>query len=542
MNKVIIAASDFEKDASEAIRKAADRYEEDVEICFEKGIYPIFSAVDFEHKKSLVLNGNGSTLLAHFDREQDVEASTEIFHFNDCENITLKGFKVDSDMSCNTACRILDVTEKYADIEVDAEVPFNGKEYYIDGTVFTRSEDPELNGENRAIYWLSTPYDPTKTTVIAGELACTNPRRLNVPHESLGGQKYRVYSTNLGALEPGMTAIIQHSYYGLVAFTFKNTDTALIEDVHISDYGGFGFIILPRCRDFTFRRLRFESEDKVHQIYSSNSDGIHITGLSGNLLLEDCYFESLGDDTINIHTQVLDVEEVCGNKIRLIYNKKNGIISAKWGLPGDVLKVYDNTTLEEKGEIRIKECKDGWITAESISFPLGKGDLVTNQHYFVDAVFRRVTVSKQRNRSLCIQSVRSLLVEDCDFRHVGNASVYLSTAFNMWREAGPVSNAVIRNCRFSAPVYPMRRAVKLGVVHLWLNGQYFGLPHVHHNILVEKNTFIGFRDRTMVNVSSTDGVIVRDNVFEDCTFEEEEPVLLTSCSDVTVGGNKILNH
>lgn len=542
MKQIYISMKDFTEDASPVIRRAVESASEDTEIVFEKGIYPMNSAVDVFGKKNFILNGNGSTIVAYFNREADVSESTEIFHFDRCSNTALKGFKVTSTVPVNSTCTILDVQEKYVDIEADSTVPFNGKEYYIDGMAFYRSEDPEENGENRAIGWLNTDYIESERTVIAGELACTNPKRQNVPHESLGGQRFRVYPKNFEKLEKGMSGIIQHSYYGIVAFTFKNTEDMLIEDVHIANYGGFGFIILPRCRNFTFRRLRFESEDKVHQIYSANADGIHITGLSGKLVLEDCYFEALGDDTINVHTQVLDVTEVGKERFRLVYAKAHGIISESWGKPGDVLKVYDRVNLREKGEVVLKEITDGWVTPEKLDFEISAGDLVTNRFYFPDVTVKGTSVLKQRNRSMCMQSVKSLLVEDCDFSHVGNASVYLSSAFNVWREAGPVSNVTVRNCRFSTQIHPMERAYKVGVVTLWLRGdEYYGLPHVFRNLTVENNIFNGF-DHTAVFVSSADGVTVRNNIFRNCSFGEEDPVLIENCSDVIVKGNHLVNE
>jgi len=49
----------------------------------------------------------------------------------------------------------------------------------------------------------------------------------------------------------------------------------------MANFAGFGFVLLPHCHDFTFRRLKFKSPDRSRQPYALNSDGIHTAGISG---------------------------------------------------------------------------------------------------------------------------------------------------------------------------------------------------------------------------------------------------------------------
>ena len=528
------------QDASPLIQKTLDKAGDGAVLHFEKGRYYLLSPLEIRGKTGLTLDGNGCVFSPHYDREDEFEKSSDAFHIRDCDHLTLKNFKIDASLPANSAARIVKVHEDAVDVKIQSRVPFNGKERFIDRMVFDEAGMPQ------DIFWFSNRYDPARRTIIEGELACTAPRRLEPERTYLGQQVFRVSVPPdvLSRLEPGMLCSVSHTYYGLVAFTFRNCRDVLIEDVAIPNFGGFGFLILPRCMDFTFRRVCLRTEDFAHQPYATTSDGIHLVGLGGRLLMEDCVFERLGDDSFNIHTQVMTVRECGPAGIHLAYEKVGGIVSPDWLKPGDVLWAYDPVTLEKRGEIIAGEASDPghFLPAHDVSF-LRPGDFVTNRAYFPDTVIRNSVIRHSRGRGCCIQGVNSLLMENCEIGPAKGPAIYLSTAFNEWKEAGPLQNVVIRGNRLiSSPADKPRENWTMlrggsGIL-LWLRGdEYVDLPDVHRNITIENNLFIDFYTQHALYLSSADGVTVRGNRFRNCHFVGA-PIVTAHCSHVTEADNR----
>lgn len=77
--------------------------------------------------------------------------------------------------------------------------------------------------------------------------------------------------------------------------------------------------------------------------------------------MEDCYFEQLGDDCINLHTNVMNVTEVFDDGISINYDKKVPIVSPIWAYATDGLTIEGNTFINcnNGGEdIFVHNCTD----------------------------------------------------------------------------------------------------------------------------------------------------------------------------------------
>ena len=507
---------------------------EDVTLSFAPGRYLLLSPLEIKGKTRLTLDGGGCVLSPQYDREDEYEKSADCFHIEGCESLTLKNFIIDASLPANSAGRIERINADSLEIRMNSRVPFTGRERFIDGMTF------DEEGMPMGVYWFQNRYDPARRTIIEGELACTAPRRLEPEHEYLGNQRFRFPADRetLERLKPGTLLSVSHTYYGLAAFTFRNCRNVTIQDVDIQNFGGFGFLILPRSADFSFRRVRLRSADFPRQLYGVTADGIHTVGIGGKLTVEDCVFERLGDDSINVHTQVMTVQEAGPSIVRLRYDKVGGIVSPNWLMPGDALWAYDPVTLRKKGEIIAGEVQgQGVFQPENdVSF-LCPRDFVTNRAYFPDVVFRGNVVRHCRGRGCCFQGVSSLLVENCVIGPARGPAVYLSTAFNEWKEAGPLQTVTIRENEFiGAPSEAPSDGTNLlrggCAILMWLRGeQYVSLPDVHQNITIESNRFVDLSTRHALYLSSAAGVRVQGNRFIRCHFASD-PIRIEHCSDV----------
>lgn len=515
------------KDASVVIENIINEAPDGCTVVFEKGTYHLSRAVCIKGKSGIVLDGADAVLAPYFNREEGAESGSEVFNLLGCENIAFCGFTVSSPVPVNTAGRIVDVTEEYAEVEMFSTVPVTGNEQFIDGGVF----DDEMHPKNH--YWVFDGYDAEKRTVIAGEIPCTNPRKLDTPHKLTDKGTIRVFSKRLTGLEKGMRISISHSYYGLAAFVFRQCKNMVIEDVKITNFAGFGFLILPHCRDFTFRRVTLATADKEHQPLALNSDGIHITGLSGSLVIEDCDFDCLGDDVLNVHTQVMTVSDICEDKMQLIFDKICGTVSPYWCEKGDKLRIYSSDDLTFKGYITVKEADRGDLVIFSDGTNAQKGDLVTADKYYPDVKICGCRFHGWRTRTMCLEGSKSLEISGCTFNNVTKKTIFCTTAFDHWMEAGPLCNVTIKDNLF----------IGLGewyggdsVIFVGIDGKrYQNVKPIHENVCVESNRFENIPGQ-LIEIHLTKGVSVKNNAFLNCNGNGEN-VVIDRSEDVVCEGN-----
>lgn len=526
MQNIKITLNMMGGDASSVLEKIIAEAPEGAIVELEPGTYHLSRSVNVHGKKNLTLSGEGVVLSPYFNRETGADDGSGVFNLLDCENLTIRGFNVASDVPVNTAGVIVNVTDDYADMELHTNFPLTGKEPFIDGMVFEGDWYPTGH------HWVHTPVDSKQRTVIAGEVPCTAPKKLSCPHEMLDEKTVRVYSDSLAGLKVGSKCNVSHSYYGMVAFVFRQCTNVLLEDVLISNFAGFTFLLLPCCRDFTFRRVNFISPDIDHQPYAINSDGIHLVGLAGKLVLEDCYMDCIGDDKLNVHTQLMTVTSVRENGLTLIYNKINGVVSPYWCTNGDLLRVYDPETLELKGKVKVIASDRGNIELESSDVQVKVGDLISNNKYYPDVTVRGCTFSRNRGRALCLQGSDNILVENCRFIKSSCCSIFLSSAFDYWQEVGPLTNVTIKNNFFCDCDTRVDKDNRSTILVQMEGTKYQDIQPIHKNVRIENNRFENINGLS-IHASKVDGIVVKDNEFVNCNCDGES-VVIERCENVSL--------
>ena len=506
-------------------------------ILFEPGTYVLLAAIKIFGKNNLTLDGTGATLSPYFTREGSADTGVGAIIAECCNNLVIRGFNVCATEPCNTAGTVINATENYVDVKLNIDEDFTGREQFIAGMIWNDDWTP------RRYHWISTDFDPNQLSNVGGELACAAPKKLNCPHEMLDGKTVRVftkwlkwgpYSKSITALEPGTKCTVSHAYYGLVAFITKNCDTVLFEGVTLSNFAGFGFLVCPGCRDFTFRRLTLASNDREHHPYCITSDGLHFMGLSGKLIIEDCLFDTNGDDRVNVHTLVMTVTALEDNKMSVSFKKPGGTVSKYWASAGDLLRVYNPETLELKGKMLVTEADCGNVTFDPNGVDIQLGDYITNDKYYPDVIIRRNTFQRCGGRQLCLQGSDNLLVEDNKFYSHGSCCLYLSSAFDYWYEAGPLSNVTIRNNLFKDMITEVIDTRSTIIIQI--NGErHQNIPPVHKNFLIENNRFENICVKR-IDAKLTDGLVIRNNEFVNCS-KEYENMTFENCVNVVCENN-----
>lgn len=490
---------------------------------FEAGEYYIRENLLLRDKKNIVLDGDGAVIVPFYDPEQPHVTGSDVLYVEHCDGAVIRGFSVRSEKPTNMTGKIVNVTEEYIDVKLSPVYPISDKTNFLKVTVCDDEWYP------KTIIPINS-HSTEKNSVIAGELITTRGEELGAKHEDLGGDVHRIYYNVYEPNVPvGANVILQHTYYGLCAFAFRSSHNVTVENVHIDDYGGFCFAILPRSSNFTFRGVRCESSDKEHRRYSACADAIHTTGLYGSFKIENCFFDGIGDDVLNIHALMLSVKEKTENKLKLVLDKERSKFPKRFIEKGDPLYVFDGENIELKGEMKVLavEGDDGETVTVDKPEIASEGDYIFNYYYMPDVEIKNTNAVHCRSR-FCIQSGRN--VEICGNglnMCLSKAPIYISVAFSFWREAGIIENVSIHDNVISAHVD--------GTPAIWLRineTEPEKMKYRHGNISIENNEIYG-----TVDLRAAESLRLIGNRIKTCS---DTPVELHDCRNVTAEGNVIV--
>lgn len=527
MKEVYVNRLPENEDASKYLNGLFNRITDDTMVVFEKGTYFFKKQLVLKGKKNIVLDGKGSVLVPYYDNKNDYRKSSDGIAFEYCTNLVLKNFKLTASQPANIGGKIVRVSDDSVDVELYSSIPLDGKEKFLAGMAFTDHDYP------LSIHYIHnrSEQNPEIHSYIGDEIATTAPELVNARHERIGEDVWRIYTeSDTSMLVPGMKCNVSHTYYGLTAFVFRSCKDVVVESVHISNFGGFGYLILPACENFTFRNVRFQSDDRIHQPYSVTADGIHITGLGGKLVIEDSYFELIGDDWLNSHTAVLTVTQKEGNALSLIFDKPNALFPKRWTQPGDLLYVYDKDNLGLKCKIKSVSCNEEKLVVDDASM-VNAGDFITNANYCPDICIRNTTFTNSRSR-LCLQSANSIDIHDCNIDICSRlAAIYISAAFRYWGEAGSVKDVNIYNNRISQPSLEGASEIQkqnTDPIAIRVKTEDIKSFYRYSNINIHNNQIEG-----RIFVASTDGVVIKSN-----QIKAKKPTVETAnCTDTNIVDN-----
>ena len=516
--------SGVDRDQSAAINALVEKAADGDEIRFAPGVYYLEREILVRNKRRLTLRGGrGVVLKLHYSPFGNWKENHGAFAALDSGGLLIEGFTVTTDRPTSCAGRVVatDPAKHTYDVEIDPAFPITGKELFAS----TDTCDPEGTPD-----WIIETYA----------------YRTGDPHELIGPQRVRVTAPadkDLRRLEPGHRVLYRHSVYDGSCLYMERCSDVVVRDVEIERCAGMGFVT-RHCADFTLERFCIRPPKGSPALVTSNADAVHMTAMRGRLNLLDCHFERLGDDALNVHGtagRIVTCDPQAG--AFTCNHQKNGITSeleGDWARAGDELVVYDVETFVEKGRTKLLEYASGKGRVAPGAVAMKEGDLVANASDSPVVVLRNCSLRHTRARALVLQAC-DITVADCDFYGTSLPGVMIAPDARRWAEVGPVRHVEIRNCRFEKCAV-LCHGANLGALTVKTShdgGAGRSPAGVHRDIRIIGNVFRNVPSRG-VFVASTDGLQVRDNVFENCGGGADGPVKAFNCANVDVSGNKVL--
>ncbi len=531
------------EDYTKALQSIFDNLENDSVIHFKKGNYNVFGTLDIRNKKNIKILGNCSTITAHFDSTARVKENNDVFHFINCEDMTIEGFFFDTDNSIGSTGEVVAIDrENYScDLVFPDEFKWTGYEHIVGTNSFDDKGSPD--------YAIAT-YDHN----LREEPFEDSSRLVGRDYELLSENKIRlkgIYSGDpINKLKIGHKMNIRYIIYGPSIFTFKSCHRVLLKDIVIYSASSFGALIKPRSSDFTFDNFSMRMPQGTERLFCANADGVHILGLMGKLTFKNCNIEGLGDDCLNIHgiaAAVADYDKTEKTLSAFYARNKERSLPDFWACVGDVIHVYDPVTFLKKAELTVDTVDENYnIRYKDLKGEIENGDVLANSAYYASVHVDSCTLRNTRARGLLIQS-QNVLVENSYIYGMSLPAMLFSPDIKVWYEVGPVKNVEIRNNVIEYCAHTHYGA-NVGTI-VFKSCHDVGCDDypagVHSDINIHDNLFIDSAN-SAIYVSSAKKVRIENNEFKNCCFDPQNPdlpyanyeIVAVNCENITVSGNK----
>ena len=228
----------------------------------------------------------------------------------------------------------------------------------------------------------------------------------------------------------------------------ENSTNIKLESVDIFSTIGMG-VIAQCCNNVTLDCLRVLRKDPA--LCSAGADATHFVACTGRIAIENCLFEAMLDDAVNIHGIYTKIISKRNNEIfvKEMHGEATGIRIYKIGDKVNVVNRKSLISYTEKTITDVEYLNDCLIklTFHEGTEDIVLGDLLENVSHIADFVFRNNIVRNNRARGMLIANRGKSLVEN-NYFHTSGTAIKFESDGESWFESGPVDNVVIRNNMF----------------------------------------------------------------------------------------------
>ncbi len=524
------------------------RDKSDVTLVFPKGQYDFHPENAFEAYRPVANHDNGLKRFGFplFDQTNitiDGGGSTFMFHgrmvpitAERCSGLTLKNFTINWIRSFHAELTVVESDQKNRSVIVEVDP---GKyPYTISGgqILFHRYGQDDPIGSNIV-------FDPKTKAPIHN----TRDYRINYQAKvsKVSDNRFRIEKVSKKTPPVGSVIIV----YGVhptsrlcPAIHVTNSSDLNVEDVTVLEAGGMGLIV-ERTNNVTLNHMVVTSAND--RIVSTRADATHFIGCEGRIKIEDCLFEHMLDDSVNVHGAYVKIEKHLGERQFLCEISH----FQQWGLtfaqPGDKVALLSRTTILPFAETTVENVKilnehRFVLTVADVPETLPEGPLsVENLTWNPDLIMRNNTVRQNRARSVLVTTKGKVLIEGNYFSSQMHG-ILIEGDNNKWYESGAVGDVTIENNTFEnsgfqgGPTYPLLASPLLK------GDQHVGEGHYHRNIRFVGNTLRSFNG-LLVKAKSVRGLAIEDNKIE---FSTDYPALsgmpaidLEYCDAISIRNN-----
>ncbi len=459
------------------------------------------------HRK-LTINGNGSLLITH--------GRLTPFVIDKCEDITIKNIAVDVQRPFYTQGKIVACREDELDLEIDQkQFPtrvrgtnflFTSDRWECDGTfgtILVQEFDPKT----------MAPARDARTSLAAIGEGVQNTENLPVPlwrlqAYQLSDHLFRLKGNRTYDPVVGNTLVMTHEIRTVGGVLIFDSSNIKMENVSIYQSAAMPFLA-QFSENITLDGCKVIPAPGSGRMISTNSDAAHFVHCTGTVRVENCLFESMMDDVVNVHGMYTVVRSVHDNLVRLdlIHYQQKGINMFR---PGDTVIAHELGNFTETARETVLdswlENDDTLVIRVASAAGFSAGNVCENEDRMPEVILRGNRGGKNRPRGFVVSSAKKMLIENNVLYNYQNC-IDIPGDAKYWFETGGVRDVVIRNNIFiHHNAFQAVSAIKIKPD--------FDCPvsDYHRNILIENNSFFGNNPR-LLDAACTDGLIFRGNTY-----------------------------
>jgi hypothetical protein len=456
------------------------------------------------------------------------------FALVDTENVAVKGISFDYSRPYNTEWRLVGLENGEPVLATDPEAfPFAVKE----GFLYNAGECWE-GKETLAFVFDGETHQQISVGHFGGGCERLSDRRIRL---KIQASKWRYTRP----LKPGAVYVTRCTYRPNPAVLMYRAHRTLFEDVIVRASGGMG-IIAQRCRDVTVRGSGTAKSRTAGamarkgsgRVTSMQADATHFSNCKGLIVVENCYFEGMVDDAINVHSTCLKIEKVLppgGLLCRYMHHESFGFETF---LPGERLRFIEVKPFEPGAEATVKAVRwhDPTLVEITLCEPVPAkykaGDAVENADWQPAVTFSRNVVSLSTPRATLFTTPGRVVCESNLFDRVGGQPIHLSADAADWYESGACRDVTIRGNVFTN-CFTQYRGRERGLITINPNIVDISSQRerYHRNILVEGNRF-DCGDVPLVWARSVSNFVWRGNSVRRPAGAKTKPFIFEHCEAV----------
>ena len=337
-------------------------------------------------------------------------------------------------------------------------------------------------------------------------------------------------------------------------FVYRAKNTVL-EDVVVHTSRGMG-VICQRSEGFTWRGTR-DAASRTSGVFAPkgsgrfltlNADATHFSNVKGLVRIQNCLFEGMMDDAINVHATCLAIREKTARdaiRCRYMHADSYGFETFR---PGETLRFIRGRTLENGPEVRVKDVtvhdphEITLTLAEPVPDGIGVGDAVENADYHPAVDFLNNVVARNRARGALFTTPRPVKVVGNLFERVSGSAILFAGDAQGWYESGACEDVMVRNNVFRDCMTSQFQFCD-GIISFYpmVDDLAAQKRRYHRNVFIENNLFETFGAPLLFAISTEDLTFRNNDVRYHDRIEGwgKPPFVFSHCANMrTAEGNR----
>lgn len=484
---------------------------------------------------SITIDGQGADFVMH-DRMQPITIEGS-------RNVTVKDLQIDWDIPLTAQGKIIQVTPGFIDLQINIlESPYiieAGKLVFV--------------GEGWKSRWWGVMEFDSETRLIpqgTGDEPCLGNNWDQYRAEDIAPGLVRLHYDFARKPKLGNVLVLRHNDRDHAGVFILESDGVTLEQLKIFHTAGLG-VLSQYSANLTMNSVLVGPNPAKGRFLSGHDDGLHFSNCKGMIRVNDCEFEGLMDDPINIH----------GTGVRMVKKISDRIIHAKfmhdqsvgmtWARPGEIAGFIEHAGMVTVGQGTITAFRSFSVDSFELEFSapippsIKEGDALENLTWVPDVTITNSRFKSNRARGILVSTPGKVLIDHNVFQSSGSAILIAGDA-NYWYETGGVRDVTITHNDFQAPCLSSNYQFCEAIISIMPEIPKLDprAPAYHRNISITKNTFHPF-DYPILFALSVDGLDFSNNTLERSMLftpfhARKSGLSFIACKRVTVSRNQVI--